>query len=92
MPDDNHDRGKVCTCDDIGDSPCPVHQRENALQDRAIAAENKLDRLRDLIRYDLVNHQHSTDYWGTVREMEMSDEGEYVLWEAVMEIIRREGK
>lgn len=40
------ERGEVgkpkCTCDDPGDSPCPVHHRENQLQDRAIKAENEL--------------------------------------------------
>ena len=34
-----------CTCDDIGEGPCPIHARENALQDEVIALRNKLNKI-----------------------------------------------
>jgi hypothetical protein len=36
-----------CTCDDNCDSPCPAHKRENDLQNRALAAETELARVRE---------------------------------------------
>ena len=40
---------KVCTCDDIGDGQCPVHWRENELQDALILARNENLKLREWI-------------------------------------------
>ena len=34
----------TCTCDEIGDDPCPAHGRENALQDELIKARNEVTR------------------------------------------------
>jgi len=34
-----------CTCDDIGESPCPLHARENDLQNRALHAEHRVRKL-----------------------------------------------
>ena len=31
-------RLRLCSCDDIGEGPCPIHGAEMAAQDRAIAA------------------------------------------------------
>lgn len=39
------ERKKSCWCDEIGDEPCPLHARENALQDRALFAEANLSSL-----------------------------------------------
>lgn len=35
-----------CTCDAIGDGPCPVHFRENQLQDESIRLRNELAALK----------------------------------------------
>jgi cell division septum initiation protein DivIVA len=45
-----------CTCDEIGDSKCPVHFRECDLQNRAIKAENEVAQLR--ADYDLLFESH----------------------------------
>lgn len=39
------EREKACWCDERGDGPCPLHARENALQDRALFAEANLSTL-----------------------------------------------
>lgn len=39
-----------CTCDTPSDSHCPVHFRENQLQEQLIKAQNESARLRDLLR------------------------------------------
>lgn len=42
-------RPDACTCDAIGDDPCPVHCRENDLQDALIAARNELAEIIELV-------------------------------------------
>ncbi len=40
---------KTCTCDEIGEGPCPAHGRENALQDRLIWANDLIVQMADVI-------------------------------------------
>lgn len=40
----------TCTCDEIGDTPCQLHARENLLQDKVIQLENEANFLRQSIK------------------------------------------
>lgn len=64
----------ICTCDDNCDDPCPMHKRENELQDALIEARNELSRLRAwkagaigaaLISYPPNTRQHTEDVYCT---------------------------
>jgi len=45
----DNDSKPRCSCDDIGESPCPVHYRENQLQDELIRVKNEFYELRKYI-------------------------------------------
>jgi len=52
-----------CTCDENCDDPCPVHQRENELQDRAIEAENEVKRLTELYEREFDKRTAIRRWW-----------------------------
>lgn len=48
-----------CSCDAFCDDPCPVHARENALQDEVIALRNALDALTAEHKALVAAHTHT---------------------------------
>ena len=64
-----------CSCDDHCDDPCPVHARENALQDQVIELRNLVEALRsglqaseaarDVARAEIATHMCTECGWWT---------------------------
>lgn len=52
-----------CTCDDIGEGPCPAHYRENELQNQVLALQSDISRLQ----------QSQDKIWGAADEQLCSD-------------------
>lgn len=73
-----------CTCDDAGDDPCPVHARENALQDRAIKAENTI---AELVGW---THEYGKALCPSLGSTDTYGEGIRAAKRQVMNIINRE--
>ena len=50
---------QICTCDDQCDTPCPMHFRENALQDALLRTEQCLENTKILMNM-LIEHINQT--------------------------------
>lgn len=52
-----------CTCDEIGESPCPAHHRENELQNQVLTLQSDISHLQ----------QSQDKIWGAADEQLCSD-------------------